>query len=85
MSMIGVKGARVAVDEWMWSYDPATIERDTIAFPEVFIEDSSVLTEPGNIDALAASLRSIFDAVWNASGFPKSPNFDNQGKWNPRH
>jgi len=26
-------------------------------------------------------LKPIFDMVWNAAGFPRSTNFDEDGKW----
>jgi len=29
-------------------------------------------------------LKPVFDSLWNAYGFEKSPNFDDQGNWRPR-
>jgi hypothetical protein len=26
-------------------------------------------------------VRPIFDSLWNASGWPQSKNYDNEGKW----
>lgn len=40
----------------------------------------SVVTE-SRPDNPAAVLRPVFDALWNAGGFPGSPNYDEDGNW----
>ncbi len=51
------------------------IDRDILLIPEVIIEDLNF--EPSLL------LKPIFDSIWNACGFHRSPNYDNEGKWNP--
>lgn len=49
------------------------IDASTIVLPETVVEDLS--TPAGKI------LKSLFDLVWNACGYPKSENFDAEGNW----
>ena len=49
------------------------IDRDILCVPEELIE---------NYDISSANLlRPCFDSIWNASGFPKSLNYNDAGKW----
>lgn len=72
MSFIGAKGAYMATDPRLGSYG-SPIDRDMVQFPEVIIESFDV--------DLSIILRPVFDAVWNACGFPQSLNYDRDGKW----
>lgn len=49
------------------------IDRDNLILPEVMIEDY-------NVD-LYQVMKPIFDTVWNAAGYPRSLNYDEQGNW----
>ncbi|MDH4241875.1 MAG: hypothetical protein OEW48_20125, partial [Phycisphaerae bacterium] len=49
------------------------IDRDTLIVPEVIIESFDY--EPTEV------MRPAFDAVWNASGWPRSMNYDKNRKW----
>ena len=49
------------------------IDRENIILPEVIIED--IKGEPSRI------LKPIFDQIWNAAGFEKSRNYDDEGNW----
>jgi hypothetical protein len=73
-SLLGVKGYTMAVDQIrFFGLEPHAIERDALLVPEVMIERFEV--NPAEI------MRPIFDAVWNATGYPRSMNYDNGGKW----
>ncbi len=48
------------------------IDRDILLLPEVIIENYD--TTPEDV------LKPCFDAMWNACGFPRSPNYDDAGK-----
>ncbi|CCQ51214.1 helix-turn-helix domain-containing protein [Crocosphaera watsonii] len=65
---------------YIMGYDPGfgrsfgnPIDRDNLILPEVMIEDY-------NVD-LYQVMKPIFDTVWNAAGYPRSLNYDEQGKW----
>ena len=46
---------------------------DTLVLPEVVIEDRA--------EQLEKVLKPLFDTVWNAFGFDRSSNYDNEGNW----
>ena len=46
---------------------------DTLVLPEVVIEDRA--------DRAEKVLKPLFDTVWNAFGFNRSSNYDNEGNW----
>jgi hypothetical protein len=74
LSLLGVKGYTMAVDPIrFFGLEPHAIERDALLVPEVMIERFEV--NPAEV------MRSIFDAVWNATGYPRSMNYDDGGKW----
>jgi len=78
LSLVGVKAYWLAVKR---PYDRKAIEKDSLAIPEALIEDP-----PTSLTALdvARWLRSSFDVLWNACGYPGSLNYDEQGTWNAR-
>jgi len=49
------------------------IDRDALVLPEVTIESFAV--EPSEV------MRPIFDSVWNATGWPRSMNYNESGEW----
>lgn len=67
MTLLGVKGHRI--------HGGVPIDRDMLALPETVIE--SLDADPGSI------LKPLIDAVWNASGHERSPNFDIEGRYFP--
>lgn len=69
LSLVGVKNYDFPSD----NHFPNIIDRNDLLVSEVFIEDRS--SQPEVI------LRPIFDSVWNAAGLPRSPNYDEKGKW----
>ena len=49
------------------------IDRNDLIVPEIILEDFDA-----EIDK---QMKPIFDAVWNACGYPKSMNYNNEEKW----
>jgi hypothetical protein len=49
------------------------IDRDVVTCPEILVED---LESFGT-----GHLRDAFDAIWQACGYPYSPDFDENGEW----
>lgn len=72
-TIIGMKGIRItgAPAERPW-HSEYTVDRDLIVLPEIIVEKSTMSRE---------DFRLMFDSVWQASGWPHSPNFDRDGKW----
>ena len=54
----------------------ATLDRQVANLSNVLLTDSEV--------EASEALKPLFDSVWNAFGYPRSMNYDDQGKWNPR-
>lgn len=71
LSVLGVKGYRMAANN-EWGYYAKLIDRDDLILPEMIIEEA-------DFDA-ATVLQSVFDLVWNAAGYEKSENYDENGK-----
>ena len=74
LSLLGVRGYTMAVNRSRFLGDEAhPIDRDALLVPEVMVEsfefDSAEILKP------------ILDAVWNATGWPRSMNYDESGKW----
>ncbi len=70
----------MSIDVSLFLESGEPIDRDTLVLPEVFIEDyESIINE----SEVARTLRPIFDAIWNACGFERSYNYDEDGNWNP--
>jgi hypothetical protein len=74
LSLLGVSSYTMAVDHSRFRRsDIHPIDRDALLVPEVVVEsfecDSTEVMRP------------IFDAIWNAAGWPQSMNYNAQGKW----
>ena len=76
LSLTGVKGFKMAVDSYRHSFEGQPIDRDVLINPEIIIEQFE--GEKSQI------LRPIFDMVWNAAGWPRSMNYDENGEWNQK-
>ena len=72
VTLIGVSGSRLFAKS---SYSGCLIDRKILQMPEVVVENFDCDCEPATV------MRPIFDAIWNAAGFPRSLNYDEQGKW----
>ncbi|MBL7130916.1 MAG: ATP-binding protein [Candidatus Omnitrophica bacterium] len=74
LTLVNVKGYSMYVDPWKMNFfHPPAIDREILLLPEVIIENYDIEAEQ--------ILKPCFDAVWNACGFPKSRNYDENGKW----
>jgi hypothetical protein len=76
LTFTGVKGARIPTNS-DFGDEYRDIDRDILLLPEFAVDDLGADT--------ADVLRPVFDLVWNASGFRRSFNFDEQGKWVGRY
>jgi hypothetical protein len=74
LTLVGVKGYSIPVDRTC-RFKSTPIDREVLILPEVMIE-----TYECRIDEV---LRPIFDSIWNACGYPKSPSYGKEGKWQP--
>jgi hypothetical protein len=73
LALLGVAGYELAVARR--NYDPTPIDRDLLLLPDVLLEDYGA--------DVATTVRPIFDAVWNAGGYERSENYDENGHWKP--
>jgi len=80
MTLTGVRGAHLFVNQRFASIDPVTFDRDTLHLPDALLRDYSHISDERDIAKL---LRPVFDAVWNACGYPRSLNYDENGDWVP--
>jgi len=77
LTISGVKNWKVLQRPYDYSDVAAVIDRDVILSPEVIVSDLAV-----HADVL---LHPIFDFVWNAGGWPGSPNYEVAGGLVPRN
>ncbi len=75
LSLLGVRGCRMAIHRSS-SFSGSPIDRDNLIIPEVIVDNLEIHE--------VTILRSCFDAVWNAFGYAKSLNYDEQGNWQQR-
>ncbi|MGK7941195.1 MAG: helix-turn-helix domain-containing protein [Crocosphaera sp.] len=73
LSMVGVSSYIMGCGWPSEQFFRHTIDRDNLILPEVMIEDY-------NFD-LYTVMKPIFDTVWNAAGYKRSLNYDEQGNW----
>lgn len=74
LSLLGVKGYLMGVDSLrFWSQPRDPIDRDALLLHDSIVEDYE--------SKAADILRPAFDAVWQAAGWPRSMNYDENGKW----
>ena len=74
LSFIGVRGYTLAVERGLqWPRYVRTLQEDMIILPEVVVSDRD--EQPHQL------LKPVFDMVWNAFGFIRSFNYDDQGRW----
>lgn len=74
LSFIGYKGYRIIERDPIMIRD--SIDRDMLLLPEVIIENYN--------EEASKILKYCFDALWNAFGYSKSKNYNNEGEWAPR-
>jgi len=79
LTLLGVRGYTMAVgQEVAWEalgrQYAQQIDRDVLLIPEVVVENLPVNNMP-------MLLKSMFDATWNAAGWPRSMSYDEKGTW----
>jgi hypothetical protein len=73
IALLGVRGYVLATQNHFYYAARRPLRRDTLVFPEVL---SEVPNPTPNL-----LLRPIFDLLWQAFGYQKSPSFDEQGQY----
>ncbi len=71
LSFIGYKGYRIIEREPLMMKE--SIDRDILLLPEVIIENFE--------EEASQILKYCFDALWNAFGYSKSQNYNDEGEW----
>ncbi len=73
LTITGVKGFTMVYDQRLFGCDSHEIDRDVLNLPEHLLQ--SYDEKPEDI------LRPMYDVVWNACGYERSYNFDENGNW----
>lgn len=73
VSLLDVKGYSLGIKRDYRASTINPIDRNVLLLPEIIVEEYKNNT--------AALLRPAFDAVWHASGFLRSGNYDENGNW----
>lgn len=74
LSLLGVAGYTMAVNSQRYfQLDEYPIDRNDLLVPEVVIDSYDRAAED--------ILKPCFDAIWNATGWERSMNYDEQGRW----
>ncbi|MGO8704036.1 MAG: helix-turn-helix domain-containing protein [Candidatus Brocadiia bacterium] len=74
MSLLRTKGLSMITSGLYDAPGPQGIEKDTLVLPEVVWEAPSSVSP-------SLLMRPVFDAIWQAAGWPRSINYDGKGKW----
>lgn len=77
-SMLGVADYVIGTDDRYrrHGYNQSPIDRNVLLVPEIMLE--------GFEQEASGVLRQAFDAVWNAAGWSRSMNYDEDGVWRER-
>ena len=75
LSLLDVKGYTMGVNNFNWG-EEIPIDREELIVPEIKIESYKQIADK--------ILRPAFDSIWNACGYDKSRNYDENGNWNPK-
>ncbi len=74
LSLLGVSGYTMGVNRsLLFREDANPIDRDALLIPEVVVE--TLDCDPAEV------MHPIFDAVWNAAGWPRSMSYNDAGEW----
>lgn len=78
LSLLGVKGYTMAVNPQRFPFGGGSpVDRDDLILPETVVEDLSTSADQ--------VLKPSFDILWNACGWPRSLNYDENGVWRGGH
>jgi hypothetical protein len=75
LTLTGVQGLRIFPHSERFRALATRIDRDVVIIPEVVVDDASE-----NADRM---LRPVFDMMWTAGGWARSPHYDAAGGWLP--
>ncbi|MFX1588295.1 MAG: helix-turn-helix domain-containing protein [Promethearchaeota archaeon] len=73
LALLGVEGYSMASASHFPPTRVNTIDRDILILPEAIIENYNISIE--------RVLQPSFDSIWNACGYPKSLNYNENGEW----
>jgi Putative DNA-binding domain len=73
LSLLGVGNTFMGKNSDFHWYDSQPIDRRELIIPEVLVEDYGV--------HLSKVMKPAFYAVWNAAGWPRSMNYNEEGEW----
>ena len=76
LSLLDVRGYTMWVNRERWPFASELrrpIDRDALVIPEIAVETFEC--DPAEV------MRPAFDAIWNAMGWPRSINYNDEGKW----
>jgi hypothetical protein len=76
VSLLGVRDFEMMMDPRRYT-SGETIDREDLLVPEMLVEDLS--------QSPASLLQPQLDAIWNAAGYSGSPNFTEDGEWQPEN
>jgi hypothetical protein len=73
LCLTGVTGVQLRPSGDWHRQEAVAFDRDPLVIPEIVVED---LSPPAH-----EILRPLFDLLWNAGGWPRSPYYDASGEW----
>jgi hypothetical protein len=73
LALLGVEGYRIGESDRHWESDGHAIDRNDLIIPEMMVEDFN--SDPHRV------MRPIFDSMWNAAGWSRDMNYDENGNW----
>ena len=77
VDVLGIMGNVISVHSLRAGAHPVHgIDRDPVMLPDVLVDDLKV-----DAAKLAACLKPVFDALWNAARWPRSLNYNDRGQW----
>jgi hypothetical protein len=77
MALLGCKGSYLYVSQRLFFRGTSVpIDRDAAILPDIIVDKLDV--------DVAQTMKPIFDAVWNACGYPRSFNYNEAGEWSPQ-
>lgn len=76
LGLVGVRGYEIPDGGGTSSYI-RSVDRDDLVVPEALLEAGPDSGE----EEVGLALKRMFDTVWNACGYPESPNFYDDGRW----
>ncbi len=73
LTVLGARGYEITAESAKAWGGGVPIDRETLVVPEALLDDFT--------SDVALTLRPMFDAIWQAAGWPRSLNYNDDGKW----